>query len=106
MRRRSIWCTIWILGALLVVASLDAIPDPPALDPHTVTVKVPAPSELAENLGGHSENVSSLNAIAQSQTPGTVFIEATKPDCPSDVIAQTGQAADPSPPALAGLRYL
>jgi hypothetical protein len=33
---KSIGCTIWILGALLVIATLDTLPDPPALDPHTV----------------------------------------------------------------------
>jgi hypothetical protein len=106
MRRRSIWCTIWILSALLVMASLDTTPDPPAVDPHTVTVKVPGPSERAESLGGPTGNGITVNLLGQFQTQGTVFIEEIQPDGPNDAIAETGQAADPSPPAaLVGPRH-
>jgi hypothetical protein len=97
MLKRSIWCTIWILGALLIFASLDAVPDLPAVNPHTVTVKVPGPS--VENLCGPSGNGSSPNLLAQSQTQGTIFIRQTEPDCPTNFTAQTRLAADPSPPA-------
>ena len=106
MRRRSIWCTIWILSALLVIASLDTTPDPPAVDPHTVTVKVPGPGERAESLGGPAGSGSSANLLAQSQTQRIAFIEDIQPDGPSDIIAEMGQAADPSPPAaLVGPRH-
>jgi hypothetical protein len=102
MRERSIWCTVWILGALLVIASVDAIPDPPAIDPHMVTVKVPGPKECAESPCGQADTGILLNLLAHFQTSGTIFIEDTKPAGPSAWIAQAGQAADSSPPALVG----
>jgi hypothetical protein len=94
MLKQSIRCTIWILSALLVIASLDAIPDPPAVNPHTVTVRIA--SERAESLPEYN---SPLNPFAPFRTPG-ILVEDIEPDCPSSVIAQTRQAADPSPPAL------
>jgi hypothetical protein len=94
MLKRSIRCTVWILGALLVLALLDSIPDPPAVNPHTVTVKVA--SARAESVPQHS---SSPDLLAQFRT-GRIFVEDTEPDCPSTLIAEEGQASDPSPPAL------
>ena len=38
---KTIWCTIWILSALLVVATVDAQPDPPALNPSTAYPMAP-----------------------------------------------------------------
>jgi hypothetical protein len=102
MRQRSIWCTIWIMGALLAIASLDSIPDPPAVDPHTVTVKVPGPKECAGSLCVQYETRSSPSLLAQFRTQGIVLAEDTEPDSPSTLIVETGQAADPSPPALVG----
>src|SRR6185437_230182 len=29
-RKRPIWCLIWLLAALIVMATVDRIPDPPA----------------------------------------------------------------------------
>jgi len=93
MLKRSIWCTIWILSALLVIASLDAIPDPPAVNPHGVTMRVAG--ERPEALPEYN---SPPNPLAPFRTPG-ILVEDIKLNCPSFVIAQTEQAADPSPPA-------
>ena len=92
MQRPLVWC-IWILAALLVVASVDAIPDPPALDPHFAAMKVPSLSGLAvQNLPGND------SSLAPFQARGAVFVGDTEPDCPATAIAQMEQAADPSPP--------
>jgi len=31
-------CTIWVLGLLLAIASVDTVPDPPAVNPRAVGV--------------------------------------------------------------------
>jgi hypothetical protein len=94
MRRQSVWC-IWILCALLVVASVDATPDPPALDQHIAAVKVPSPSGFA--VQSLSWNHSSLTVF---QAREFAFAGDTEPDCPASFLAQVGQAADSSPPCL------
>jgi hypothetical protein len=96
-QRQLAWC-IWILGALLVVASVDATPDPPALAPHVAAVTVASPSGFAKAVRNPSGNHSSLNLLDQFQTQGPVFIGHTEPDYPVTSIAQMEQATDPSPP--------
>jgi hypothetical protein len=95
MRRQLVWC-IWILAALLAVASVDATPDPPALDPHFAAMKVSGPSGLAvQNASGND------NSLAPFQARWSVFVGDTEPDCPATLLVQMEQAADPSPPLFA-----
>ncbi len=96
MLKRFLWCTIWILGAVLISASLDATPDPPALDPHARIVKIVTPNEGPQSPDSQFEHDNSPGLIAV-QT-GVVIID-TDPQRPTAIVAETGQAADSSPPA-------
>jgi hypothetical protein len=94
MQRQVMWF-VWILAILLVVASVDATPDPPALDPHFAAMKAPCPSGLAvQNLPGNDISLVPFEARQ------SVFAGDTEPDCPAAFIATVGQAADSSPPSI------
>jgi len=85
------WCTAWVLGALLLIVSLDTVPDPPAVNPHTVSVEL-------DSLG--PQGLDFDTAVACSQI-NVRFLESWHdqgPHHPSDSILLTGRAADPSPP--------
>ena len=91
----AIWCTCWLLGVLLVVASMDAAPDPPAVNPHTVMVKI-TPSDGVEGAPGSGNGASPLPS--PSETIGAAVATDVAPDCPGILVPQMGQAADSSPP--------
>jgi hypothetical protein len=95
MQGRWLFC-IWILAALIMAASVDATPDPPALDPHFAATKTPSatPTILPSPSGNHAANV-----LIQFRAQETIFVGGTEPDNPAALIAQTRQAADSSPPA-------
>jgi hypothetical protein len=96
---------IWVLGALMVTASVDAVPDPPAVNPHTVEVAF----RLCEAPGGLCEGRSSCawsSASSHFQIRWIAFTSACEPNLPGDWIVLTGQAADPSPPFLEPPRRL
>ncbi len=83
----------------MLIVSLDSVPDPPAVNPHTIEIKTSCPSECVNSfqpaLGGDPSGASpdfSIQFIS--------FTRAAKPARPIDSIVLTGQAADPSPPAL------
>jgi hypothetical protein len=84
-------CTAWVLGALLLIVSLDTVPDPPAVNPHTVSVELD--SLTPQHLGV-------VTVIACSQL-NVRFLDSWNdegPNHPSDSILLTGRATDPSPP--------
>jgi len=81
MQRRLIWYTVWILGALLVMASVDATPDPPALNPHMSGMKVRGHGECAKDPCGTSET-------------------GNFPDLFARLHLEEGQTANPSPPVM------
>jgi len=85
------WYTTWLVGALVLIACTDAVPAPPAVTPHTVSVVLDslAPQRLDFD-----------TAIACSQL-NVRFLESSHdqgPHHPSDSILLTGRATDPSPP--------
>ncbi len=98
---KSISCTIWIVSALLLLAALDARPDPPAENPAFSACKVvhlqdclcPAPARRCDAPG------------ASSPQPA-IFVAADAGDAwrPSDRMVRIGQAADTSPPMLCARR--
>jgi hypothetical protein len=90
-------CVIWFLGLLIGIASVDTIPDPPAVNPHTVSVA----SRLREARGGVCERRLNSDCFYTShlQVRGMAFTSVYEPNLPIDWIALTGFAADPSPPA-------
>jgi hypothetical protein len=90
-------CIYWVLGVAMVIASVDAIPDPPAVNPHTVTVV----SRLCEWGGGAYEQHLSCDWSSFSSHLRTRWVALTSVSEPSlsrDWIVLTGQAADTSPP--------
>jgi len=96
---KAIWCMVWLLGALLLISSLDTQPDPPAVNPHVVNT-------VASCLrGGTCEfQQERLNGAMPSGSPGLsvrwiAFAWSHEPKSAPDRIALSGHAADPSPPA-------
>lgn len=87
----------WILGAVLALAAIDTIPDPPAVNPHTVKTV----SRLYD-LGGSvcEQRLTSGWFCFSSHLHATriAFTVASEPGLPRDWIVLTGQAADTSPP--------
>ncbi|HVW84059.1 MAG TPA: hypothetical protein VHB50_05245 [Bryobacteraceae bacterium] len=94
---KTIWCIVWVLGALLVIATLDNVPDPPAASPGASQYTAAVHDHL---VGG---------GVQYHQSPGSLFRLPLRFDEPNSVqphprSAQqvvTEQAADPSPPAPA-----
>jgi len=88
-----------VLGALLVVTAVDAVPDPPAVKPAVVSVR--ALTEFGgvlpkgECFRGDTCAVLQLLSLRRFDPA-----EGGKLRRPGDVIALTGYAADPSPPLV------
>jgi hypothetical protein len=96
---KSQLCIIWVLAASTVIAVADTVPDPPALNPYTVSVA----SRICEARGGVCERL--LNSdwsgtFSRLQIRWVAFTWAYEPNLPSDWIVLTGYAADPSPPSI------
>src|SRR5581483_1389879 len=88
-------CTIWILAALLVVATLDNLPDPPAVSPRTTICKVGQPQVCVSHptiARGNSHNPA--DSLRVHQTAPETF-ESRHCSLP---IALAMHAADSSPP--------
>ena len=93
-------CITAVLGAVMVMAFLDAVPDPPAVNPHKVRIV----SSLCEARGALCERHLDPDWYCTSshhlKISWIAFTSAYEPNLPDDWIALTGQASDPSPPAL------
>ena len=89
---------LWILGVVLALASVDTIPDPPAVNPHTVSVV----SQFSDSGASGSEqrlNNGWFCFSSQLHAARIAFTSASEPSLPRDSIVLTGQAADTSPPS-------
>ena len=88
---------IWFLGLLIGIAAVDVIPDPPAVNPRTVSFA----SRLREVRGGVPEwRLSSRwSCNSHLQVRWIALASVYEPNLPVDSIAMTAFAADPSPPA-------
>ena len=89
-----------LLNVLMVAASIDSIPDPPALTAHTIGGKTSCQRECA---GGFREQhlTCHLDSIPlQVPLPGVSLADATRPKYSADWIVVEVYAADPSPPVL------
>lgn len=89
----------WVLGALMAIASVDTVPDPPAVNPHTGSIA----SHLYKERGGVCERrrlTSDWSYSSHLQICWIAFTSCDEPNLPSDWMAVTGFAADSSPPAL------
>ena len=95
MKSRS--CIIWVPGLLLAITLVDTVPDPPAVNPRPVSVaslRCEVRGDVYERLNS-DWSVSSLVHVRS-----IAFTSAYEPNLPTDWIALTGPATDPSPPAL------
>ena len=88
------------LCALMVAASIDAVPDPPAVTQHQVKEKTSCLREIAGAFHQQPASWDSACLAANAPTPTINRIGATKPKRSSDWITLTVYASDPSPPVL------
>jgi hypothetical protein len=97
---KSISYMVLVLVVLMVAASIDAVPDPPAETPHTVNVKATClrqfVSVFREQRLTCDSPCLSLHVPIHRVNP----TDAAKPKRSSDWIALAVYAADPSPPVL------
>jgi len=93
---KSISCIVWILGALLVIATLDALPDPPAVNPGTVVCKVLRVHDLS--CGKDPQSCDSVNT-AYSFPVSFIVADTCEAPRPSEQMVLTGHVADSSPPS-------
>jgi len=91
---------VFALIALTFAASIDNIPDPPAVSPHSVDVKAACLRELA---GAFRTQLPALDAVCVSpRVPlhPVSLADSVKPKRSSDWIRLAGYATDPSPPIV------
>ena len=89
---------VWVLSALLVVAMLDRIPDPPGANPSSVQCKV---LQLGDDSSRTATDSPNAIGTVYSAVIDLIPAETREPLRPSDWIVHAGLAADPSPPASA-----
>lgn len=89
-------CTIWILSALLVMAALDTLPDPPAVNPSAGACKVLPLQDISCDT-----TMRRIDSPVVSDPFPVILVAAdtTEPYRLSDRVMFTRQAADSSPPA-------
>ena len=98
MRVRSIWCTIWVLGALLVIATLDNRRDPPATNPGVGQCKLS--KSLCQRVVSDGSALQCCVALITPVPLPIHFIaaDACPSGCPGNRMVLTEQAGGPSPP--------
>ena len=87
-----------VLSVLMVAASVDAVPDPPAINPHSLDLKTVGLLEVPDaspelRLHGISPYLALFVPLRRVD-----FTETMKSSRPSDQIARVSTAGDPSPP--------
>ena len=94
---KSLRWTIWILGLLLIAATLDSQPDPPALNPSSaLNTVLSQPLWVCDAPAQRCDSV----AAAVPFPIGLISADACEPYRPGDRTKLTVQAGDASPPAL------
>ena len=88
---------LWILGAVLAVTAVDSIPDPPAVNPHSVSV-VSRLCESGSRVCEQRFNIRWFCFSSHLHATRIAFTSAFAPSLPRDFIVLTGLAADTSPP--------
>ena len=89
---------ICFLGLVMGIASLDTVPDPPAVNPHRPS----ASSRVREARGGARQPPLGFSAFRTShlQVRRIASASASEPNITIHCVAILRFAADPSPPAL------
>ncbi len=90
-------CPIWILAALLVAATLDNIPDPPAVGPSAAVSKALQPQDYSCDTAiiRRGDPLSISGTFPVSPAP----VDTCEPWRPNDPMVLAGHATDTSPPA-------
>jgi len=89
---------IWVLGLLLAITSVDAVPDPPAVNPRAVGVDYIL-CDVSGNV--HERRLNSDSSLPLLlQVRWIAFTSAYEPNLPDARIVLTGFATDPSPPPV------
>jgi len=89
-----------VLSVLMVAASVDAVPDLPAVNPHSLDLKIVGLLEVPDvspdlRLYGVPPSLALLLPVRQVD-----FVETVTSSRPSDQIARVNTAGDPSPPVF------
>jgi hypothetical protein len=96
-RMRKIFCFIWILVTLLITATVDHVPDPPAANPAGAQLAISGPHELPPAFGAPALCL----APWQMQEAGHLAVSDTsEPLQPTSWIDPLKRGTDPSPPRL------
>lgn len=90
---------LWMLAIALAIASVDTIPDPPAVNPHTVNI-VSRIYEAGVSVCEQTINPPWFYESSRMQASRIAISVAAEPTSTREWIVSTGQAADPSPPVL------
>lgn len=87
-----------VLSVLMVAASVDAVPDPPAVNPHSLDLKIVGMLEVPD--ASPEQRLHGVAAYLALFLPvrRIDFIETAKLGRPSDQIVRVSAAGDPSPP--------
>ena len=92
---RPVSCTIWILAALLVAATLDSLPDPPAVSPRTAICKIEQPeARVCDAMIGRGNSLAAMDFFPVSLTAA----DTCEPHPSSAPMVLAVHAADSSPP--------
>jgi hypothetical protein len=91
-------CIIWAFGLLLAIASVDAVPDPPAVNPRAVGVAYILCDACGDEHQRRLNSDSSISLLLQVRW--IAFTSAYEPNLPTDRTVLPGFATDPSPPSV------
>ena len=88
-----------VLSVLMVAASVDAVPDPPAVNPHTLDLKIVGLLEVPD-VSPELRLYGPPSLALFLPLRRVDFIETVQSSRPSDEIALVSAAGDPSPPLV------
>jgi hypothetical protein len=91
-------CIIWFSTLLLAIASVDSLPDPPAVSPPTVG-RISLLREAGAEIHGRRLNLD-LSVSLLLQVRWIAFTSGHEPNLAKDPTVLTRLAADPSPPTV------
>jgi hypothetical protein len=96
-RIKTISCLIWILVTLLITATVDHVPDPPAANPAGAQLTISGPHELPPAFGAPAL----CPGPSRMQEPERFAVSDTsEPSQPNNWIDPLERGTDPSPPRL------
>ncbi len=89
---------VGILVGLLFVASIDRVPDPPAINSHGVSSIMLTNQVVAKGRTCESQPLSSFSSVPLFQVRWNAYRSIRIPKVPRDEIITAGYATNPSPP--------